>query len=127
MLVSFSSTVSIPELAAAQSLVAFISIASRAPRTGADRCLLAQQPRHMSEGIPIPGAGAGGKSASISDDIVERRAFGYSGIRISAEKQLLSNLCLLCGEPVLCAPAPGRCRALREASLAEPEADMSGP
>ena len=46
MLVIFSSIVSVPELAAAQSFVAFTTIASRAGRTRAARCLLAQHPRH---------------------------------------------------------------------------------
>ena len=46
MMVIFSSIVSVLELAAAQSFVAFTIIASRARRTRAARCLLAQHPRH---------------------------------------------------------------------------------
>ena len=64
MLVIFSSIVSVLELAAAQSFVAFTIIASRARRTRAARCLLAQHPRHT------PCGGMVGlmmeKSASIS-------------------------------------------------------------
>ena len=64
MLVIFASIVSVPELAAAQSFVAFTTIASRAGRTRAARCLLAQHPRHT------PCGGMFGlmleKSASIS-------------------------------------------------------------
>jgi len=45
MLVILSSIVSMPELAAAQSFVAFTIIAGRARRTRAAQCLLAQQPQ----------------------------------------------------------------------------------
>ena len=50
MLVIFSSIVSVLELAAALSFVAFTIIASRARRTRAARCLLAQHPRHTPSG-----------------------------------------------------------------------------
>ncbi len=78
MLVIFSSIVSVLELAAAQSFVAFTTIASRAGRTRAARCLLAQHPRHTPmRGHVRPDAG------EVGVDIVERR------VRVSAEKQLL--------------------------------------
>ena len=78
MLVIFSSIVSVLELAAAQLFVAFTIIASRARRTRAARCLLAQHPRHAPmRGHVRPDAG------EVGVDIVERR------VRVSAEKQLL--------------------------------------
>ena len=78
MMVIFSSIVSVLELAAAQSFVAFTIIASRARRTRAARCLLAQHPRHTPmRGHVRPDAG------EVGVDIVERR------VRVSAEKQLL--------------------------------------
>ena len=78
MLVIFSSIVSVPELAAAQSFMAFTTIASRAGRTRAARCLLAQHPRHT----PMRGHGRP-DAGEVGVDIVERR------VRVSAEKQLL--------------------------------------
>jgi len=78
MMVIFSSIVSVLELAAAQSFVAFTIIASRARRTRAARCLLAQHPRHTPMRRHVrPDAG------EVGVDIVERR------VRVSAEKQLL--------------------------------------
>ena len=85
MLVIFSSIVSVPELAAAQSFVTFTTIASRAGRTRAARCLLAQHPRHTPmRGHVRPDAG------EVGVDVVERR------VRVSAEKQLLFNELTFC-------------------------------
>ena len=81
MLLIFSSIVSVPELAAAQSFVASTIIVSRARRMRAARCLQSRPPMlpmlRRTEG-PQP---AGGGEVGV--DVIERRA------RVSAEKQLL--------------------------------------